>query len=90
MCHGSQFLDTIQETSKNVVVIAAAAAVAAAATVVVGDIDVVDVLVLVLLTLLLLQTLMNSERLQDINYSTNDLKTFISNGIFSIKNFQIC
>ena len=41
MCHGSQFLDTIQETSKNVVVIAAAAAVAAAATVVVGDIDVV-------------------------------------------------
>ena len=43
MCHGSQFLDTIQETSKNVVVIAAAAAVAAAgAVVVVGDIDVVD------------------------------------------------
>ena len=42
MCHGSQFLDTIQETSKNVVVIAAAAAVAAAA-VVVGDIDVVVV-----------------------------------------------
>ena len=42
MCHGSQFLDTIQETSKNVAAFGAAAAVAAAATVVVGDIDVVD------------------------------------------------
>ena len=31
MCHGSQFLDTIQETSKNVAAVVAAAAAATAA-----------------------------------------------------------
>ena len=35
MCHGSQFLDTIQETSKNVAAFGAAAAVIAVAAVVV-------------------------------------------------------